>query len=494
MSHSPVAPAVGRLMVLAMAALIGAVSGEARSPPPSRWQVSTMVADRPVVPVDVRVVDEHGKPVTNLTRDEFTITEDGAPQSIRTFSLRTVSDGPSASGRHFLVVLGSGRLAPAKQSVAAAAAFVRQLLPGDAVGVITWDRAIGLTTDHERVAALLDRDAAAHETIASHIIDWHNHARGKYGPKEIPDAIQAEIDRLFEPPPSRQPAETSPPDSLADLDAWVHQAAKSDVDLSKVYAGVEYLRGIEGEKHLIFVTDQDLPRTVAEDDRTLGARASDARVSVHVSRGPASELAALATLTGGTLDQGGTWAKTFSAIDAATRFEYVIEYQSTRPATVASMRSVAVAVTRPHLTVVSRRLYFAPALAVLTPDGIVAYSRMLSADVRSPDFRMKAKASDVRDGDAHAVDVQLTIDAAGVSFETVGHERVASLQVLVICSDYARNETAWHSASLTLPADGRPPSGDMTVTVRSPVVAEPSRVMVIVYSPHADVVAATYAR
>jgi hypothetical protein len=172
----------------------------------------------------------------------------------------------------------------------------------------------------------------------------------------------------------------------------------------------------------------------------------------------------------------------------------VIEYESTRPATVALMRTVAVAVTRPHVTVASRRLYFAPPVDALTPQEIVAYSRMLSANSGSPDFRLKASASDVREGDARAVDVKLTVDAGGVSFTTVGDEQVASLQVLVICGDYARTEAAWHAVSLTVPANGRPPSGDVTTTIRSPVMAEPNRVTVIAYDARTDVVAAAYAR
>ena len=57
-----------------------------------------------VVLVDVRVGDKSGKPVTDLTRDNFRVWEDGAPQNITSFSLEDVqklaqaeaSDNPPA--------------------------------------------------------------------------------------------------------------------------------------------------------------------------------------------------------------------------------------------------------------------------------------------------------------------------------------------------------------------------------------------------------------
>ena len=41
-----------------------------------------------MVPVDVRAFDRNGKPVTNLTPEDFTILEDGVPQTIAHFSMQ----------------------------------------------------------------------------------------------------------------------------------------------------------------------------------------------------------------------------------------------------------------------------------------------------------------------------------------------------------------------------------------------------------------------
>jgi hypothetical protein len=53
-----------------------------------------------LVPVDVRVVDAEGKPVTDLTAADFTIFEDGIQQDIEQFSTRPYK-APSAIPRTF---------------------------------------------------------------------------------------------------------------------------------------------------------------------------------------------------------------------------------------------------------------------------------------------------------------------------------------------------------------------------------------------------------
>jgi hypothetical protein len=47
-----------------------------------------------MVPVDVRVFDRSGRPVTDLTRDDFTVLEDGIPQEIVRFSTQALAADP----------------------------------------------------------------------------------------------------------------------------------------------------------------------------------------------------------------------------------------------------------------------------------------------------------------------------------------------------------------------------------------------------------------
>jgi VWFA-related protein len=53
-----------------------------------------------VVLVDVRVTDRHGNPVTNLTQDDFRVSEDGIPQKISSFSLENIGQLASATGEN----------------------------------------------------------------------------------------------------------------------------------------------------------------------------------------------------------------------------------------------------------------------------------------------------------------------------------------------------------------------------------------------------------
>ena len=48
-----------------------------------------------IVRVDVTVTNRHGEPATDLTRDDFVVTEDGAPQTIDSFELVRVSGEPT---------------------------------------------------------------------------------------------------------------------------------------------------------------------------------------------------------------------------------------------------------------------------------------------------------------------------------------------------------------------------------------------------------------
>jgi VWFA-related protein len=129
-----------------------------------------------LVPLDVRVLDRNGKPVTDLKQDDFTIVEDNVHQEIRHFSRQaftpeTLEPGASPALRRatslelteqtqriFLIVLGRGRLQEPTAALDGLAHFVRaQLLPQDQVAILAYNRATAFTTDHEKVAQVVDR-------------------------------------------------------------------------------------------------------------------------------------------------------------------------------------------------------------------------------------------------------------------------------------------------------------------------------------------------
>jgi VWFA-related protein len=109
------------------------------------------------VTVDVVVVDKKGEPVTGLTKDDFTVLDEGRPQSIATFDQVSVPDTPppagtaavrprarvatnatpvAEAGRLFVVVFDDVHMSPlnAHRAKTAVASFVdRGAQPGDRV-------------------------------------------------------------------------------------------------------------------------------------------------------------------------------------------------------------------------------------------------------------------------------------------------------------------------------------------------------------------------
>src|SRR5438067_1986809 len=93
--------------LLALASPSKAISQEPAQRPPA-FRAGTRV-----VPVDVRVVDKNGKPVTDLTRADFTILEDGVRQDVRHFFAEGLSaEPPSGNARVLRQALPSLGIAP----------------------------------------------------------------------------------------------------------------------------------------------------------------------------------------------------------------------------------------------------------------------------------------------------------------------------------------------------------------------------------------------
>lgn len=296
------------------------------------------------MPVDIRVLDRSGKPVTDLTLSDFTVLENGVPQSIRHFSTQgfTAETPPGGSAltpragqgeaiglqnrRIFLLVLARGLLQGINRGVDGMLHFVRErLLPQDLVAVLAWNRATEFTTDRAWIVDVLERFKRAHEGIEAKLNVRFSGLAALYGSKEIPASLQRDIDAVFGGPGAHdvrsvQPGvspnatridddnrrtvdlllappssdSTGPPDGErlgATLDALVGSSAQTMQDLGNLYAGVAHLRRIEGEKHLVFVSALGLALPRAEDDLDLASAASHARVVidyVHTSGTPSN--------------------------------------------------------------------------------------------------------------------------------------------------------------------------------------------------------------
>jgi VWFA-related protein len=216
-----------------------AVAVEARqaTSPSTPQQAPPIIAGTTSVPIDVRVVDHNNKPVEGLTLKDFTVLDNGKPQDLSHFmpyaeaaptpgaatTPELVSMGatgtfaPPQPGRTFLLMLGRGNLQAVSKGPQAAAGFVRtHLLPQDRVAVIAWNRASEFTVDHERIARLLDRFAAANAGIELQLFQWFNGLHGLFGDHEIPASVQKSIDSVFD--DAGVPARTVLPGHITEAD------------------------------------------------------------------------------------------------------------------------------------------------------------------------------------------------------------------------------------------------------------------------------------
>jgi Ca-activated chloride channel family protein len=150
MSLSRIFPVRLRLTALAFAAMLclsGAASAQDDEPP--------IRVESNLVVLNVGVADQKGKAITDLTRGDFSVYEDGVKQSILSFE-------PAASPFSLVLLLdmsGSTRnFRPTlKQS---AIRFLDALGPEDRIAVVAFNDKIktlqGFTTDHRKVAFAID--------------------------------------------------------------------------------------------------------------------------------------------------------------------------------------------------------------------------------------------------------------------------------------------------------------------------------------------------
>ena len=468
-----------------------------------------------VVPIDLRVLDRTGQPITTLKASDITVLEDGIRQEISYFSTLNLQPDATAAParlaartaltesvtpqlrRVFLVVLGRGRLQEPAKGLDALLAFVRaRLMPQDLIAVLAYDRATDFTTDHGRIAQVLERFKRQHERIEQELRAQFTGLAALYGSKNVPPAIQKAIDAVFLEPGTAGTREVAPA-TIGNADRLETDARRtaeilsrpgsldpmSDVrgldnsfgdfvaanrqtmqDVGNLYTGIEYLRQLDGEKHLIFVTEQGIGLPRLEDDKSLAAVASDARVAITTiqtggimepaqdPRTPGvppppgvalrqafftSTLRTVAELTGGQSFANDYAATALDRVNAATRAGYLLGYTPANATLDGRYRRITVQVTHPDAQVIHRRGYYSRAqLTSFDRRQFVTQSRMNAAaglrrDIR--DIKLSAKSRLPEQG--QEVWVDLTIDASRVHFDSATSERVATVVVALVGMD-----------------------------------------------------------
>jgi VWFA-related protein len=546
--------AVARCLTLAVALGAAWPAAQERVPGAIRVRIT-------LVPIDVVVTDKDDRPVTDLKASDFTILEDGVRQEIAHFSLQTLIATPPDSSaqakallrkipaaeltpqsrRTFLIVLGRGRLQEPSKGVDGLLQFVRNdLLPQDLVAVMAYDRATDFTVDHEKVAQVLQRFKKYHEGIEAKMALRFSGLAAIYGSSEIPKGIQTDIAKIFEAPgaiAARQvppgqvtgdqqmrndarevvdtmqraalagaaggaldPLDTLRADALTDLpfDDFVSNTRQTMQDVQNLYTAVEYLRYMEGEKHLLFFTENGLFLPRLEHDESLAAMANDARVTVDTfqtggvsnpmfadtsgfsaatpmagggaagvgrggvggGRGGAgggaggaarngsfSQAFALASLrnisrlTGGRSSIHASVPEALSRLNELTRVEYLLGYYPKNGDWNGKYRKVVVRVNRPDLKLSYRRGYYArQSLQPFDRKAFLSYSRISAAaayesEVKDIGVKAAVKAVPAASGSGQEAQVDLVIQVSKLPFASESGRHQAALQITTFYGD-----------------------------------------------------------
>jgi VWFA-related protein len=513
-----------------------------------------------LVPIDVRVLDARGRPVTDLRREDFSVREDDEPQAIEYFSFTTLTpaappDGPPSlrrpldasplaapTRRTFLFVLGRGRQVGPGRNVRAGIDFIRErLLPQDQVAILAWNRTTRFTTDHEAAARTLESYWQRHELIEARL-DHHYHGLAMaMADPEIPPAIQRLVDEVFE-QPGVLPARHMPPGDVTDRASYDEEIARNAAavladaddlrsglmrnsptmrDVENLFAGITYMRYLEGEKHLIFLTPQGLALQRKENSATIARLASDARVALEmihthgmIGPPPSNTRVSFNLPTAGMVFNmrwrlensrhmseisGGETAgfkygqQTFARLDASTRAQYLLGYAPTNGTWDGRYRRVRVTVRRPGVRVLARQGYYARPQET-PPDRrqFMTYSRIVAA-LQYPlpirDIRVALETPAVIDG---AVVATARIEPGGLRFDRDGEHQVAALDAFFSAGD--DRDTLVGEVSQRLELRLLPQEHDrvvregLTFTVRVPVRAPPARLKVVLYDYERDVI------
>jgi hypothetical protein len=310
------------------------------------------------------------------------------------------------------------------------------------------------------------------------------------------------------------------------FDEYAKASTQSTQDLANVYSGVRYLRHLDGEKHLVFVTERGMLLPRLENDHSLAALASDARVVIDVLMTGGVNLAMpqpaplmgaqsavsrtampqvsfdtmfatqaqrqIATLTGGMFNGYAPSEKTLAAIDQSSRFEYLLGYVSSNGNPDGRFRRIAVTVNRPGTRVLARHGYFARSENLpFDRKQFMTYSRVTAAaNTRAPMTDLEVSAAAAHDAGAADATLTVTLKADRVAFEHAGGRHKASVQFVLFAGDGRQHSLGenWQAMDLDLTEANYQTflENGVTFTLRIPVQGTIRYVKVVAYDYASD--------
>jgi hypothetical protein len=311
-----------------------------------------------------------------------------------------------------------------------------------------------------------------------------------------------------------------------DFDEYVSLSRQTMQDVGNLYAGIDYLRFIDGEKHLVFLTEQGFLLPSADFDRDVAAMAADARVAIDtIQTGGVhtvlvkgfpeippqtsfalSALRTVAEISGGQASINSRAEAGFDRILNATGFGYLLGYVAPSSRVDGRFRRIEVSVARRGVTVSYRRGYFAR----LEPESFdprrsLATTRIVTAagyqgDVN--DLRLSFTVNDVRENGLRHARITGTVSADRVVFATglgpTGPRHLAALNLAAFCTDEQGRSVGehWKTLDIPIPSElfeeirrtGLAFSMDVAVTTR------PTFVRLVVYDYGSDLLGAKTTR
>jgi hypothetical protein len=212
------------------------------------------------------------------------------------------------------------------------------------------------------------------------------------------------------------------------LDNFVSQTVQTMKDTSNLYGTIALMQRLEGEKHLVFVTERGLGLRHADDWRDLGRVAADSRVAIDVlqtggliGNDMIARLTELSETTGGMASIAEYSRLGLERLDAATRTSYLLGYYPANTKLDGAFRSITVKVNRPGVTLIFRRGYNARTPAPVfdrveyTMRSRIETAATLPEDVK--DIGVTAAASLTTENGLTFADVSAQIDAAALHFD-----------------------------------------------------------------------------
>jgi VWFA-related protein len=505
-----------------------------------------------LVPLTVTVLDKKGQPITDLTQAEFTVLENGVTQELRAFfpqrmTAQQVTDAHApvvrgatsdplapATRRTFLLVLGGGRIQVPGKGVDGALKFVREsLLPQDLVAILAFNRASEFTANRAETLAILERYKKEHERIFFEIREF----RIRNPRTDLPESFQKDMDAVFGGLPIRPATDLLlGMDSVKKLNepGWNRQENLSETLLRasrvpmklteqmiatprlRVYAGISYLRGVEGQRHLVWIGSVFDAGSV-EEDRHMAARANDARIILDIihttgvsptgrggrpsgwSWGPAS-AENMTEMTGGYFTGVNYADVALARIDERSRVSYLLGYAPANTTLDGKYREIKVSVNRPDVTVVFQRGYYATGepspvdLREMVTDARLAAAG--TSDEVGGGIELTANASSVSVFGRTEMRVDLVVDPSRLTFTANEGRRTATLDVQIFCGDPKEKLVGDLKRRLDLTLDDaeyqRVLKDKIPISLRVPVSGPVKYVKVAVYDYGADLLGATF--